>query len=83
MTVPDGPPKVSVRLGAALAGRGPDQDLSDLLPPTHVQLAARRLLDPCDLPPSPTATTVGRLLGRGAARACFGAVDTLRGHRHA
>ncbi|MFC8734436.1 hypothetical protein ACFT5B_18430 [Luteimicrobium sp. NPDC057192] len=82
MTVPDGLPNASLRLDAALAGRGPDQDLSDLLPPAHVQLAARRRLDPCDLPPAPTTASVGRALGRGAARACFGAVDALRGRRH-
>ncbi|HWK91229.1 MAG TPA: hypothetical protein VNR17_03100 [Luteimicrobium sp.] len=82
MTVPDGLPDASLRLDAALARRDTDQDLSDLLPPAHVQLAARRLLDPCDLPPAPSTASVGRLLGRSAARACFGAVDSLRGHRH-
>ncbi|MGC5165747.1 hypothetical protein [Luteimicrobium sp. DT211] len=81
MTVPDRPPNVSLRLDAALAGRGQDEDLSDLLPSADVQLAARRRLDPCDLPPAPTTASVGRQLGRGAARACFGAVDKLRGHR--
>jgi len=82
MTAPDGVPHPSLRLDAALAARGTDADLSGLLPSASVQLAARRRLDPLDLPPAPTTTSVGRVLGRGAARACFGAVDAVRRRRY-
>ncbi|GAA4846809.1 hypothetical protein GCM10023221_26890 [Luteimicrobium xylanilyticum] len=78
MTAPDSVPPLPVRLDAVLAARGVDADLSGLLPPASVQLAARRRLDPLDLPPAPTTTSVGRALGRTAARACFGAVDAVR-----
>ncbi|PJI93686.1 hypothetical protein [Luteimicrobium subarcticum] len=47
------------------------------LPSTAHQLAARRAIDPLDAPPPAATLSVGRLLGRLAARACYAASDTV------